>query len=59
MSILELGLSGVLVQGVISNPLASPDLMGISAGALGAAATAKFGLVSNAPVGCLLYLRSI
>ncbi|WP_029841737.1 iron chelate uptake ABC transporter family permease subunit, partial [Vibrio parahaemolyticus] len=34
-----LGLSGVLVQGVIRNPLASPDLMGISAGA-GLAATA-------------------
>ncbi|MEJ2765874.1 iron chelate uptake ABC transporter family permease subunit [Photobacterium sp. MCCC 1A19761] len=33
-----LGLSGVLVQGVIRNPLASPDLMGISAGA-GLAAT--------------------
>ncbi|MBV1789629.1 iron chelate uptake ABC transporter family permease subunit [Marinobacterium sp. D7] len=34
-----LGLSGILVQGVIRNPLASPDLMGISAGA-GLAATA-------------------
>jgi len=34
-----LGLSGTLVQGVIRNPLASPDLMGISAGA-GLAATA-------------------
>ncbi len=35
-----LGLSGLLVQGVIRNPLASPDLMGISAGA-GLAATAS------------------
>ncbi|MEF1340582.1 iron chelate uptake ABC transporter family permease subunit, partial [Vibrio rotiferianus] len=35
-----LGLSGMLVQGVIRNPLASPDLMGISAGA-GLAATAS------------------
>ncbi|WP_394143381.1 FecCD family ABC transporter permease [Vibrio atypicus] len=33
-----LGLSGALVQGIIRNPLASPDLMGISAGA-GLAAT--------------------
>ncbi|MBV7435244.1 iron chelate uptake ABC transporter family permease subunit [Cardiobacteriaceae bacterium TAE3-ERU3] len=34
-----LGLSGALVQGIIRNPLASPDLMGISAGA-GLCATA-------------------
>ncbi|MHA2938410.1 iron chelate uptake ABC transporter family permease subunit [Vibrio sp. RC27] len=33
-----LGIAGVLVQGVIRNPLASPDLMGVSAGA-GLAAT--------------------
>lgn len=33
-----LGISGILVQGVIRNPLASPDLMGVSAGA-GLAAT--------------------
>ncbi len=45
-----LGLSGVLVQGVIRNPLASPDLMGISAGA-GLAATACLVLYPNAPGG--------
>lgn len=33
-----LGIAGVLVQGVIRNPLASPDLMGVSSGA-GLAAT--------------------
>ena len=44
-----LGLSGVLVQGVIRNPLASPDLMGISAGA-GLAATASLVWFPNAPV---------
>jgi iron complex transport system permease protein len=33
-----LGIAGVLVQGIIRNPLASPDLMGVSAGA-GLAAT--------------------
>ncbi|KIT53077.1 hypothetical protein H334_23920, partial [Vibrio parahaemolyticus 901128] len=43
-----LGLSGVLVQGVIRNPLASPDLMGISAGA-GLAATACLVLYPSAP----------
>lgn len=47
-----LGLSGVLVQGVIRNPLASPDLMGISAGA-GLAATASLVLFPNAPVSML------
>ncbi|KAB0285555.1 iron chelate uptake ABC transporter family permease subunit [Vibrio fortis] len=47
-----LGLSGVLVQGVIRNPLASPDLMGISAGA-GLAATASFVWFPNAPVSLL------
>ena len=47
-----LGLSGVLVQGVIRNPLASPDLMGISAGA-GLAATACLVLYPNAPVAML------
>ncbi|MCG7487916.1 iron chelate uptake ABC transporter family permease subunit [Vibrio sp. Of14-4] len=47
-----LGLSGVLVQGVIRNPLASPDLMGISAGA-GLAATTCLVLFPNAPVNIL------
>lgn len=47
-----LGLSGVLVQGVIRNPLASPDLMGISAGA-GLAATACLVLYPSAPVAML------
>ncbi|MGR6839542.1 FecCD family ABC transporter permease [Aliivibrio wodanis] len=47
-----LGLSGVLVQGVIRNPLASPDLMGISAGA-GLAATASLVLFPNAPISML------
>ncbi|GMM90698.1 FecCD family ABC transporter permease [Vibrio fortis] len=47
-----LGLSGVLVQGVIRNPLASPDLMGISAGA-GLAATASLVWFPNAPVSLL------
>lgn len=44
-----LGLSGVLVQGVIRNPLASPDLMGISAGA-GLAATSLLILYPDAPL---------
>lgn len=47
-----LGLSGMLVQGVIRNPLASPDLLGISSGA-GLAATVLFVLFPNAPVYCL------
>ncbi|MEZ9233312.1 FecCD family ABC transporter permease [Vibrio amylolyticus] len=47
-----LGLSGILVQGVIRNPLASPDLMGISAGA-GLAATTSLVLFPNAPVSIL------
>ncbi|MBU2895452.1 FecCD family ABC transporter permease [Vibrio hepatarius] len=47
-----LGLSGVLVQGVIRNPLASPDLMGISAGA-GLAATICLVLFPSAPVNIL------
>ena len=47
-----LGISGVLVQGVIRNPLASPDLMGISAGA-GLAATASLVWFPNAPVSLL------
>ncbi len=44
-----LGLAGVLVQGVIRNPLASPDLMGISAGA-GLAATITVIKFPEAPV---------
>jgi len=44
-----LGLSGILVQGVIRNPLASPDLMGISAGA-GLAATSLLILYPDAPL---------
>lgn len=48
-----LGLSGALIQGVIRNPLASPDLMGISAGA-GLAATALLVFYAAAPVYLLL-----
>lgn len=44
-----LGLSGALVQGIIRNPLASPDLMGISAGA-GLAATALLVYLPTAPL---------
>lgn len=44
-----LGLSGALVQGVIRNPLASPDLMGISAGA-GLAATTLLITYPDAPL---------
>ena len=44
-----LGLSGILVQGVIRTPLASPDLMGISAGA-GLAATSLLLLYPDAPL---------
>lgn len=44
-----LGLSGMLVQGVIRNPLASPDLMGISAGA-GLAATFLLIYFPEAPI---------
>ncbi|MCZ4370898.1 iron chelate uptake ABC transporter family permease subunit [Vibrio diazotrophicus] len=47
-----LGLSGVLVQGVIRNPLASPDLMGISAGA-GLATTACLVLYPESPTSLL------
>ncbi|MBD8513950.1 iron chelate uptake ABC transporter family permease subunit [Photobacterium sp. CAU 1568] len=47
-----LGLSGVLVQGVIRNPLASPDLMGISAGA-GLAATSLLVIFPQAPLWAL------
>jgi len=48
-----LGLSGALIQGVIRNPLASPDLMGISAGA-GLAATTLLVFYAAAPVYLLL-----
>ena len=44
-----LGLSGALVQGIIRNPLASPDLMGISSGA-GLAATALLIYWPSAPL---------
>ncbi|MCW8345789.1 iron chelate uptake ABC transporter family permease subunit [Vibrio sp. ZSDZ65] len=44
-----LGLSGALVQGVIRNPLASPDLIGISAGA-GFVATLVLTIYPNAPL---------
>lgn len=44
-----LGLSGALVQGVIRNPLASPDLMGISTGA-GLAATSLLLFYPDAPM---------
>ena len=49
-----LGLSGALIQGVIRNPLASPDLMGISAGA-GLAATTLLVFYAAAPVYLLLF----
>lgn len=48
-----LGLSGALIQGVIRNPLASPDLMGISAGA-GLAATVVLVFHASAPPYILL-----
>ena len=48
-----LGLSGMLVQGVIRNPLASPDLIGISAGA-GLAATSLLVFYPEAPIHYLL-----
>lgn len=44
----SLGLSGCLVQAVIRNPLASPDLMGISAGA-GFCATLLLVLLPSSP----------
>ena len=44
-----LGISGALVQGVIRNPLASPDLIGVSAGA-GFVATLLLTVFPNAPV---------
>jgi iron complex transport system permease protein len=44
-----LGVSGALVQGVIRNPLASPDLIGVSAGA-GFAATLLLTIYPDAPV---------
>lgn len=44
----SLGLSGTLVQGVIRNPLASPDLMGISAGA-GFCATLLLVMLPSSP----------
>lgn len=44
-----LGLSGALVQGIIRNPLASPDLMGVSAGA-GLAATLLLVTFPEAPL---------
>lgn len=59
-----LGLSGCLIQGVIRNPLAAPDLIGVSAGA-GLAATAMlllfpdlslFWLMPMAIIGALVTL---
>lgn len=44
----SLGVSGTLVQAVIRNPLASPDLMGISAGA-GFCATLLLVMLPSAP----------
>ncbi|WP_242678718.1 FecCD family ABC transporter permease [Psychrobacter pygoscelis] len=44
----SLGLSGCLVQGIIRNPLASPDLLGISAGA-GFCATLLLVMVPASP----------
>ena len=44
----SLGLSGCLVQGIIRNPLASPDLLGISAGA-GFCATLLLVMVPTSP----------
>ncbi len=47
-----LGVSGALVQGIIRNPLASPDLIGISSGA-GLAATALLVFFPHAPASYL------
>ncbi|MCJ2376842.1 iron chelate uptake ABC transporter family permease subunit [Vibrio sp. ZSDZ34] len=47
-----LGISGTLVQGVIRNPLASPDLIGISAGA-GFMATLVLTIYPSAPLWAL------
>ncbi|TBR41624.1 iron-dicitrate transporter subunit FecD [Marinomonas agarivorans] len=48
-----LGLSGCLIQGVIRNPLAAPDLMGVSAGA-SVAATVLFLLFPALSLGWLI-----
>ena len=48
---LTLGLSGAVLQGLLRNPLASPDLLGVSSGAaLGAVIAIYFGLASVFPL---------
>ncbi|MBY4677354.1 iron chelate uptake ABC transporter family permease subunit [Marinobacterium arenosum] len=48
-----LGLAGALIQGVVRNPLASPDLLGVTAGA-GLAATALLVFWPALPFGWLI-----
>jgi iron complex transport system permease protein len=48
---MTLGLSGAVLQGLLRNPLASPDLLGVSSGAsLGAVIAIYFGLASIFPL---------
>lgn len=48
---MTLGLSGAVLQGLLRNPLASPDLLGVSSGAsLGAVIAIYFGLASVFPL---------
>lgn len=48
---MTLGLSGAVLQGLLRNPLASPDLLGVSSGAsLGAVIAIYFGLASTVPL---------
>ncbi len=51
MAGMTLGLSGAVLQGLLRNPLASPDLLGVSSGAaLGAVIAIYFGLASIFPL---------
>lgn len=48
---MTLGLSGAVLQGLLRNPLASPDLLGVSSGAsLGAVIAIYFGLATIFPL---------
>jgi iron complex transport system permease protein len=48
---MTLGLSGAVLQGLLRNPLASPDLLGVSSGAsLGAVIAIYFGLATLFPL---------
>jgi iron complex transport system permease protein len=48
---MTLGLSGAVLQGLLRNPLASPDLLGVSSGAsLGAVIAIYFGLATVFPL---------